>query len=178
MSQLNFFMTKGEIITKLKGLLSNEEYLIFKGVFFDNQKPIPVLNIDELENFNDLIIWVNNDICEPICTEKGEGNYKGKFLFDYYKQPIIEFENCIVDEKLISPGRLFFKTGWIENLELRKLHTKKTNKIVRQFNLNLISVSEQFKISSEIKNLMFNGYEIELGINGIRLNKKDFQESY
>ena len=178
MSQLNFFMTKEEIMTRLKGLLSNGEYLVFKGVFFDNQKPIPVLNIDELENFNDLIIWINNDICDPICTENGKGNYEGKFLFDYYKQPIIEFENCIINDKLISPGRLFFKSGWIENSELRKLHTKKANKMVRQFNLNLIDISKPFKISSDIKEMIFNGYEIELGISGSRLNEKDFKEIY
>src|SRR5258705_10437596 len=99
MSQVNFFMTKDEMNTRLNDLILSEHFQIFNGSFFDTEKPVPISNKDDLQNFSRVIIWVNNKYELAICASKGLGAYEDKFLFDHYKQPIIEVDNCIIRKR-------------------------------------------------------------------------------
>jgi hypothetical protein len=172
MSQLNFFMTSEEIETELEILLKNNDVLIFKENNFDVENPLPISTIDEIQNSKNIIIWLKNEICEPNCLTKIYQFKKTKFMFDFYTQPIIELNKSNINGKLISPGRLFYKSGWIENTELGNLHAKMAKKIIKNFNKNLKEISKPFKISFKIEELINKGYEIELGIDGFRINEK------
>jgi hypothetical protein len=171
MSQLNFFMTKEEMRLRLEDLLSTGLVTLFFGNFFDTNRPAPILTLNEIGEFDDIIIWVNNDTLEPKCSSRGIGDYKDKFLFDYYKDPIIELDNCSYSPKIISPGRLFYKTGYIENESVRQQHIAVAKKAVRIFSKNLLPISKPFKISPQVKNLIEQGYQIELGRGGRVINK-------
>ncbi len=177
MSQLNFFLTDTELKDKLRFVHQTGDYKIFVGRFFKSNNPSQINDIDELVDFDNLTIWVNNKIVEPICSQKGQGEYADYVLFDYYYDPIIELDNCRISNGLISPGRLFYKTGWIKNNELSLIHKKMASKLVRIFNKDLISVSSLFKISVGVNKLMQDGFEIELGEGGLRLNEENINAS-
>ena len=151
----------------------SEDFQVFNGIFFDTQNPVPVSNVDQLKEFSRLIIWVNNKYEPAICASKGLGDFENKFLFKLYKQPIIEIENCTFVNKLISPGRVYYKAGWIDNADLRHLHKRLAEKIKRDFSKGLFSISPPFKISIGIKALMSEGYEIELGKGGKKIKQID-----
>ena len=173
MSQLNFFFTDYELRERLQSILSSGDYKIFIGRFFKTDIPKQVNNISDLNRFDSLTIWVNNEFCEPICTHKGQGVYNNDFLFDIYKDPIIELDNCKLTDKLMTAGRLYFKSGWIENAELNQLHKKLANKLIRFFKKDLVTISSPFMISSEIAEIIEKGFEIELGEGGKRINKEN-----
>jgi hypothetical protein len=177
MSQLNFFLTDNELRDILRFAQQTGDYKIFIGRFFKNLKPIQINNVDELIDFDSLTIWVNNNFVEPICSQKGRGNFADYVLFDYYNDPIIELDNCKFSNGLISPGRLFYKIGWIKNNELSLIHKKMASKLVRIFNKDLINISSPFKISAGIDKLIRDGYEIELGEGGLRLNIENINAS-
>ena len=177
MSQLNFFITDNELRDKLKLALQTGDYKIFVGRYFRTNNPIHIYDIDKINDFASLTIWVNNEIVDSICSQKGQGNYADYFLFDYYHDPIIEFDNCKFSNGLISPGRLFYKNGWIKNNELNLIHKKMASKLVRIINKDLVNVSSPFKISAGVKSLIQSGFEIELGEGGLRLNKKNINAS-
>jgi hypothetical protein len=173
MGQLNFFITKDEIKNEIDQLLISKEYTLFKEKFFDSKFPQPVSAKSDLTKTDKMILWINHSLSKPNCSSKGGGEMKGKFLFDLYKDPVIEFDLGKTTGKLISPGRLYYKTGWIEKEELRKLHTKLTNRLVRTFKkkLNPIPNHKPFYISEETIALLNKGYELELGEGGMRVNK-------
>jgi len=131
MSQLNFLFTDHELKKRLQSILSSGDYTIFVGRFFKTETPNQIKNIEDLKCFDNLTIWINNAFCKPICIHKGQGVYCNDFLFDNHRDPIIELDNCKFSDKLITPGRLYFKSGWIENKELDQLHKKMANKLVR-----------------------------------------------
>jgi hypothetical protein len=127
MSQLNFFLTQDEIQERLNILLLSDEFLVFNGKFFESQNPLPIHKLSELKIFESLTIWVTNKFLTPICSQKGTRDYLNTYLFDTINDPIIELDNCTMFDMRMSPGRLFFKTGWIKNIDLRLLHKKRAN---------------------------------------------------
>lgn len=171
MSQLNFFMTKEEVKEKLDVLFALGQFQVFEGRFFDTETPTPISEKDQVMNNAEYTIWVKNDYCDAKCSVKAQGDYKGKFLFDSYKDPIIELSTCKFDDNLISPGRIYYKAGWVESPELRELHEKMCSKVVRLFKNTLHNLSSPFKISKEIEKLIAAGHEVELGRGGMRINK-------
>lgn len=177
MSQLNFFLTTDEMNERLNELILKEDFQIFNGSLFDTQKPIPVSDVAQLKDFSRAIIWVNNKYELPLCSSKGLGDFENKFLFDYLKQPIIEIDNCKVVKKLISPGRVYYKAGWIDNAELRQLHKRMAEKVKKHFNKGLLPLSSSFKFSDGIKNLLSKGYELELGQGGKKINRPNINGS-
>jgi len=76
---------------------------------------------------------------------------------------------------LLSPSRLFYKTGWVIDDELRDIHTKTTNKLIRTIKKKLITTEKikPFYITNDIIAHLKNGFYLELGQGGIRLNKID-----
>jgi hypothetical protein len=178
MGQLNFFMTKEELVEEINQLLISEEYLLFEGAFFDSKIPKQINKKGKVGKLDRITIWIRNSKCYPTCSLKGEGEMKGKFLFDIYKDPIIEMDLGSLHNKLFSPGRLYYKTGWIKDEGLRKKHTKLTNKLVRMFKKRLIT-SGQFKpfyISEEVVKLIKKDHEIELGEGGMGMMKGDIKD--
>ena len=170
-------MTTDEMKARLFDLIASEHFQIFNDSFFDTEIPIPISNSSDLREFSRAIIWVNNKYKLAKCASKGVGTFENKFMFDCYKQPIVEIINCKIINRLISPGRVFYKTGWIENADLRQLHKRKAERIRRLFGKGLMPISPPFKISSGIKDLISEGYEIELGDGGIKLNQVDIKGS-
>jgi hypothetical protein len=180
MGQLNFFMTQEEIYKEVKHLIDSDSFLLFDGFSSISEIPIPITEPNHIENFQQLIIWIKNTIIQPKCSQKGKGEYSNHFLFDYYYDPIIEFEIERIQDNLISPSRLFYKTGWIKNRELRECHAKQTNKIIRQFKkgLHIFENTKPFYVSNGVIDLLDQNYEIELGNGGLRLNKTDMTHVY
>lgn len=176
MGQLNFFMTHDEILNEVKQLIDSDTFLLFNEAYFNTETPFPITESSEIENSKRLIIWIKNEITQPKCSGKGVGNYCDKFLFDYYYDPIIEFDIEQIKGNLISASRLFYKTGWITDNELRVYHTKQTNKIIRQFKKRLQTFEKlkPFYISNGVIDLLDKGYEIELGDGGLRLNNRTY----
>jgi hypothetical protein len=172
MGQLNFFITRDEIKRKIDQLLISKEYLLFNEYFFDSRFPEPVTSTTGLDKTEEMIIWINHSV-KPKCSLKGEAEMKGKFLFDLYKDPVIELDLGKIKGKLISPGRLYYKSGRIEKEDLRKLHGKLTNRLIRTFKKNLKTTTKlkPFYVSEGIIALLNKGYELELGEGGMRINK-------
>jgi hypothetical protein len=127
-------------------------------------------NVDKIDK---VIIWVKNKQSEPKCSSKGAGEMTGKFLFDIYKDPIIELDLGRTNDNIISASRLFYKTGWIADEELREVHTKSTNKIVRTFTKKLTTTEKlkPFYISQDTIKRLDEGYEVELGTRGMKVSK-------
>jgi hypothetical protein len=175
MGQLNFFMTNNEIVELISSLILSGDYIVFEGKFFRGEIPNPFHGEGDISKSKNLVIWVRNSIYYPKCTSIGSEKMTGNFLFDVYKDPVIEFDLGQSNDKLLSPGRLFYKTGWIENEELRQKHTKFTNKVVRTFKKHLFTNPSlsPFYISQGIKELLKDGYELELGRGGMRLGEVD-----
>lgn len=173
MGQLNFFMTKGELVNEIKQLIISDHYLLFDKAFFDSECPEMINEISNIDSIDRIIIWIKNDKRLPTCSSKGLGQMEGKFLFDIYKDPIIEFDLGKTSKKLFSPSRLFYKTGWIDDKEVRELHTKFANKLVRTFKKKLITTSrlKPFYITESVSNHLASDYELELGEGGMRVTK-------
>ncbi len=173
MGQLNFFMTKDEIVSEIKQLFISDDYILFDRTFFDSQIPEAISEIKNIDSVDRITIWIKNNKRLPSCSLKGEGQMSGKFLFDNYKDPIIEFDLGKTANKLFSPSRLFYKIGWLEDGELRALHTKLTNKLVRTFKKKLTTTSrlKPFYITESVVKHLANDYELELGEGGMRVNK-------
>ena len=173
MGQLNFFMTKEEIYNEVQELIDSEFFELFQGSFFLSENPKPLSKPLQINETKLLIIWVKNKVNQPKFSSKGLGENVGKFTFDYLYDPIIEFEINIPINNIISPSRLFYKTGWISDIELRNLHVKVTNKLVRNLKKRLLisNVTKPFYISKGIINLLENGFELELGSGGKIINK-------
>lgn len=173
MSQVNFFLSDNEVRTLLLKLVETNEVLIFNGCFFDVEFPEPVNSINDLSDSKELTFWLKNDFVQPKCSGLAGGERAGKFLFDYYNDPIIEFENCIWTEKLISPGRIFYKAGWIQNEELRKLHINWTSRVAKLFTKGLKKLDTPWRISVSIENWVLQGGLVELGKGGKVVGKEN-----
>lgn len=175
MSQLNFFMTEEEIKIEVEELIYLNLFVLFNASFFNVEIPTPIANSNEIKDSKRLIIWVKNEIAQPKCSTKGGGNYSNKFLFDSYYDPIIEFDIEHTIGNLISPSRLFYKAGWIKDKVIRDVHNKAAGKLLRTIKKKLKTWDEikPFYISNGTMNLLDNGFEIELGKGGMRLNKQE-----
>ena len=167
-------MTHEEIKNEVDELINADLYVLFNGSFFNTEHPIGLINSNEIADSKRLIIWIKNDIIPPECSRKATENHKDKFIFDYYFDPIIEFDIASINNNIILPNRLFYKTGWIKDDKLREIHNKATNKLVQTIK-NKLSTSDKIKpfyISNGTSDLFNNGFEIELGIGGKRINEK------
>jgi hypothetical protein len=173
MGQLNFFMTEHEIVNELNDLLLSNNFILFNKAFFTEEVPEPINSITNLNEIDKLTIWVKNSQSEPTCSSKGKEDHNGMFLFDTYKDPVIDLHIGRTIDKTISPTRLYYKTGWIANEELRDLHAKAINKIVRTFKKKLITTNrlKRFYMSHTIIKRLEDGYEVELGKGGMRVTK-------
>ncbi|MGK2863758.1 MAG: hypothetical protein ACSLE0_17630 [Chitinophagaceae bacterium] len=166
-------MTKEEIADELNQLIFSDSYILFDRTFFNSEVPVPISTIEELSETDRITIWINNNKFAPKCSSKGAGKMTGKFLFDYYKDPVIEFDLGKITSNLVSPSRLFYKTGWVDDKELREIHIKSANRIVRTFKKKLITTQrlKPFYISHSIISLLNKNYELELGEGGTRVTK-------
>lgn len=173
MSQLNFFSTQDEILSKVNTILCSGEFIVFNGTAFNTRTPEPVSELSQVTGFKNLTLWIKNSHRNPLCSSIGSGELAGKFLFDHYKDPVIEIENCSYRDNLVSPGRVYFKAGWVEEEELRKLHQKLGNKVFRVFDKDSLRVEKLWRVSPEVKSWVSQGVELELGINGKRVTKEN-----
>lgn len=173
MGQLNFFMTNEEIANEINQLLASHNYTLYNGRFFNSETPESFANIDDFNKSHEITIWINNNQYQPRCSSKGAGEMAGKFLFDYYKDPIIEFDIGLSTDNLHSPSGLFYKTGWVDDNEVRKLHIKLTNELVRSFKKKLTTTQrlKPFYISESVIKLLNKNHELELGKGGLKVNK-------
>lgn len=166
-------MTKEEIYKVVEELIVSDLYLLFKGNFFNSEQPTPITSQAQIGETKRIIIWIKNQVAEPKCSSKGAGNYIDKFLFDYYFDPIIEFDIETPIDNLILPCRLFYKTGWLKDNLLRDMHIKSTNNLVRTIRKKLETSDKlkPFYISKGTIELLEKGYEFELGQGGRKINK-------
>ena len=173
MGQLNFFMTNEEIANEINQLLASSSYTLYNGRFFNSETPEPATNIEDFIDCDKMTIWVNNNKYQARCSKEGAGEMSGKYLFDYYKDPIIELDIGKTSDNLRLPSRLFYKTGWVVDAEVRKLHITFTNKLVRAVKKNLTTTQrlKPFYISESVIELLNKNYELELGEGGMRVNK-------
>ena len=138
-------MTAPELYDRLTETKRQCRISVFEGPFFEKPSPQPVSDITEGLASQNLIIWSNNDFRVPTCSAEGSGKYEGLFLFSDCYDPIIEITVCAITDKLISPGRVFYKNGWIKDAALDKFHTSVCKKILRIFAKGLYDLSPPFK---------------------------------
>jgi len=171
MSQLNFFLTQDEIAFKIEAIIAMDSFAMFNGKAFTTSTPEPITDVIQTKGFQSLILWVKNGSKIPLASIKGTCALAGNFLFDYLKDPIIEIENCRYVNGLFTPGRIYFKAGWIEDEALRSIHQKAGNKLLRLFDTKTIKVRKVWRVSPNVKKLVMQGSELELGSNGFRISK-------
>ncbi len=172
MSQLNFFFSKEEILDKIEAIMSSKEVAIFNGLFHDTESPKPTGKIKELGEFTKLVLWLRNDVKEPKCSGNGRGIMEGKYFFDILKDPIIEINNIKFSNGLMSPGRIFYKTGWFENEDLNRKHKRWANRVYKLFDKDTLKVYKTWRVSKAVKEWIDAGGTIELGSNGMVLDKE------
>jgi len=172
MSQSNFFISNDEVRTILLHLLKTNDVLIFNGRFFNNEYPEHINDINEITDLKELTFWLKNDSIMPKGIYISEGELIGKFHFDNYIDPIIEFTNCVWTERLISPGRIFYKAGWIKNERLKDQHIKWALRVSKLFNKGLKKY-DLWRISSSVERWVLQGGLLELGKGGRRIGKED-----
>lgn len=177
MSQLNFFLFTDEILLKLNSLIKTGEVNVFQGKFFKKEIPDPVTDINEITDLSKLTFWFKNDVKEPKCYLLHSGVNKGLFLFDYYKDPIIEFSDCIRTSDLISPGRIFYKAGWIEDAQLRQNHKKWSARVTRLFGKDLMKIYNFWRISNPVINWVNNEGCLEFEPGGLKINKENLNSA-
>ncbi len=114
-----------------------------------------------------MIFWLKNEIKTPTCYPIDNG----LFMFDEYKDPIIEFSDCKRSPSLISPGRIFYKAGWITDETLRKKHENWARRVSKIFNKNQKIVNKIWRISDPVIDWVNPDGNLELGRNGFRINK-------
>jgi hypothetical protein len=164
MSQLNFLLTEHEFKEKLRIVHQTGDYMIFAGRSFKSGRPIAIQNFDGPFVDDDFTIWVKNDFVEPVCSSRGTGDFAECYLFDYYHDPMIELDGCKYSNGLISPGRLFYKAGWIKHPELRLIHKRMASKLLRIFSKGLTNFSSHVKISAGVEKQIQDGFRIEVGL--------------
>lgn len=162
---------------RISKIIRTGDFFLFKGFFSSSSIPINITDYNQLDNWDRAILWVKNSIKQPLCLNSGLGEYSDKYCFDIYSDPIIEIQNCAYSSLLISPGRIYYKSGWIENDDLRHLHRRKAQKIVRIFEKDLNVISRPFKVTPEIKEWVHRGYELELGQGGRRINSQNIESA-
>lgn len=173
MSQLNFFLFNDDILLRLESLIKKGEVELFRGRFFENEFPDPVIDINEVRDISQLTFWFKNVVKKPKCYLITHGVNDGLFTFDYYKDPIMHFSDCIRTPNLISPGRIFYKAGWIEDAQLRKNHEKWTKRVSRLFDKDLMKIDGFWRISNSVINWVNSERCLELGTGGFRINKEN-----
>ncbi|WP_419699701.1 hypothetical protein [Mucilaginibacter sp. NFX135] len=173
MSQLNFFLNSNETLNILNSLLETYEIEIFNGWSFENEYPQAIKNMTKMQESGMLTFWFKNKFQEPKVSILNSGINKGRFSFDYYKDPIIEFRDCKRTSSLISPGRIFYKAGWVEDEQLRNEHKKWAAKISRHIDKKLKKIDGFWRISDEVENWVMEGGSLELGLGGKIINKEN-----
>ena len=173
MSQINFFFSPEDILSILNKLFQSNEIEIFQGGFFKKQIPDHVQSIDDIKEFEELTFWLKNDKRQPVCHPVDRGINEGLFVFDYYRDPIIEFSDCSRKSATISPGRIFYKAGWIVDEDLRKEHEKWAKRVSRVFDKKAKKIDRFWRISDSVINWVNNNGSLELGRGGLLLNKEN-----
>lgn len=171
MSQLNFFITRDETISILNALIDTGEVDIFIGGAFEQEKPAPVSKITTSIDYDYFTLWLKNEFREARGVKMEHGLNKGRFIFDYYKGPIIQFSDCKRTSSLISPGRIFYKAGWVEHDELRQKHKNWGIRVLRLIDKRLHKLNSTWRISEDVKDWVVNGGNLELGPGGKVVNK-------
>jgi len=166
MSQLNFFITRDETISILNVLIDTGQVDIFIGESFEAEKPEPVTRITDSIDSNRFILWLKNEFREPKGFKLNQGDNKDRFMFDYYKDPIIQFTDCKRTPTLISPGRIFYKAGWVEHEALRQKHKNWGIRVSRLIDKRLDKLNSIWRISDDVKDWVVNGGNLELGPGG------------
>jgi hypothetical protein len=92
-------------------------------------------------------------------------------MFDYYKDPIIQFTDCKRTPTLISPGRIFYKAGWVEHEALRQKHKNWGIRVSRLIDKRLYKLNSIWRISDDVKDWVAKGGNLELGPGGRVVNK-------
>ncbi|WDF76948.1 hypothetical protein PQ469_23985 [Mucilaginibacter sp. KACC 22773] len=171
MSQLNFFITRDETISILNALIDTCEVDVFIGGAFEQEKPAPVSKITTLIDADYFTLWLKNEFREPKGFKLNHGDNKDRFIFDYYKDPIMQFADCKRTPALISPGRIFYKAGWVEHDELRQKHKNWGIRVSRLIDKRLHKLNSIWRISDDVKDWVVNGGNLELGPGGMIINK-------
>lgn len=171
MSQLTFFITRDETISILNTLIDTGEINIFIGGSFEQEKPEPIIKLTTLIDSDCFTLWLKNDFKEAKGIKMTQGHNKNRFVFDYYRDPIIEFTDCKRTPSLISPGRIFYKAGWIEHDALREKHKNWGKNVSRLIDKRLNKLNSIWRISDGVKDWVEKGGNLELGSGGMIINK-------
>ncbi|WP_266204502.1 hypothetical protein [Pontibacter kalidii] len=176
MSQLNFFFDKKDIQKKVLAIIALNEAEVFRGSFYETDAPRPIGSIEELGEFESLVLWLRNGFREPKCSSKGSGEIERKYLFDYMKDPIIVIDNSTVSNNLMAPSRIYYKSGWVKNEELRKKHKDWATRIYKLFDKDTLKIKKTWRVSKSVEDWINSGGEIELGRGGLVLNREKIKE--
>ncbi|SEO66338.1 hypothetical protein SAMN05192574_110177 [Mucilaginibacter gossypiicola] len=176
MSQLNFLLLPDEILDRLNSIIQKNDALVFSGRFFEHEHPKPFEIKEDTSLPDELTLWLNNSKKMPRGEIITEGPFKGKFAFDYYKDPIIQFHNCVTAQTTIHSGRIFYKSGWIDDDVLRSKHKKWAAKTTRIIDRNLQKLNKFWRISTAVEEWVNEGGSLELGPGGLIVNKQNFNK--
>lgn len=110
MSQINFFMTQDDERAFVEMLLSRSDTLLFSGRSFPTPSPEPVRHPRMIEAVEEVSLVNSQLMPEPRCSGRGRGEHKGKYLFEMYEDPFIEFQRCAWEQEILIPGRLHMQT--------------------------------------------------------------------
>jgi len=122
MSQVNFFMTKDDEDAFLDFLFSRKDTHVLSGRFFDTRDPTPLLSKTDVSDVTELTL-VNKEIMPQPATDKhGSGASTGKFLFDLFRDPTIEFSRSRLSKQRLLSGRIYAKIGWLQPKEANAVY--------------------------------------------------------
>ena len=114
-SQVNFFMAEADEKEFVEMLRARGDTQMIAGRFHPTPTPPFVQELPPISG-EQLIELVNVAITDPpVMRANGAGDFVGMYLFDAYKDAHIEWSRCYLEDGALVAGRIFAKSGWLDD---------------------------------------------------------------
>jgi len=130
MSQVNFFMVDADEQELVEMLRARGDTKMIEGRY--HVTPTPPF-VDELGRQGERVIErVNLALSDPpVAHVQAEGEAAGRYMFDLYQDPHIEWLRCHREQGALVDGRIYAKIGWLATPEANARYRKWYSAIAR-----------------------------------------------
>ncbi len=169
-------MIKDDKVDFLNFILS-KEIIAYDGRFFNSKSPESIKDVNKLSACKEITLIEESLSNNYYPIYEGRGEFEGKWCFDLYNSPNIEFSvpYKVKSNELVS-GRIFAKMGWLKNDEDNKKYKSSYRKLERWIKNNYSKYDEIWWISERVRDWSAAGGFLCLGDQNagkVRLSKEE-----